>query len=144
MSSLASHPVARLPEEWAEIARGAGERPFRAKEIFKWIHQRGVTNPANMTSLPAGLRTHEMLRGKELCKIEHVHRSKDGTRKLLLRMSDDAPIETVLLPRVSGPGSAGADAAEDDDDDDDAGALPNDSPHEPRYRVTQCISSHVG
>ena len=33
------HPVARLPEEWNRIVAEAGERPFRAKEIFRWILQ---------------------------------------------------------------------------------------------------------
>ena len=53
-----THPVARLPEEWADWAKTKGERPFRAKEIFRWIQARGVLDPAKMTSLPAPIRDH--------------------------------------------------------------------------------------
>jgi len=45
-------------------------------------------------------------------------------------------VETVLLPRVSGPGSKAA-AAEEDDDEPEAEAVP-------KTRVTQCISTQVG
>jgi 23S rRNA (adenine2503-C2)-methyltransferase len=92
--------------------------------------------------------------------LERLHRSEDGTRKLLLRLRDGATIETVLLPAVSGPGSRAeldADAAAADDEDDDdapAAARPADARSVnvgrdsasagPSIRVTQCISTQVG
>jgi 23S rRNA (adenine2503-C2)-methyltransferase len=154
MRTAELHPVARLPEDWASVVAAAGERPFRAKEIFRWIHQRGVTDPAAMSSLPASLRTSPVLAGAPVGRVERVHRSPDDTRKLLVRMADDAPVETVLLPRVSGPGSpaalAGASASEGDPDDDDPDD-PDDAEDaedadgaRPKVRVTQCISTQVG
>ncbi|WP_437585453.1 23S rRNA (adenine(2503)-C(2))-methyltransferase RlmN [Sorangium sp. So ce1000] len=145
MRSTPLHPVARLPEEWSASLAARGERSFTAKQVFQWIHRRGVLDPAAMTNLPARLREHLAAEGLgEVLTPERVHRSEDGTRKMLLRLRDGATIETVLLPSVSGPGSqaqldADAAAADDDEGDDDAeaGAAP-------RVRVTQCISTQVG
>ena len=39
-------PVGRLPEEWREAMTALGEKPFRAEQIFRWIHERGVLDPA--------------------------------------------------------------------------------------------------
>jgi 23S rRNA (adenine2503-C2)-methyltransferase len=142
MRNAELHPVARLPEDWSGIVSSAGERPFRANEIFRWIHQRGVTDPAAMTSLPASLRSSPALGGGSIGRVERVHRSADDTRKLLVRMADDAPVETVLIPRVSGPGSR-ADLADPDadlDEDDD----PSEEGARSKVRVTQCISTQVG
>ncbi|MEZ4311487.1 MAG: 23S rRNA (adenine(2503)-C(2))-methyltransferase RlmN [Polyangiaceae bacterium] len=161
-----THPIARSPEEWAAALAPRGERSFVAKQVFGWIHKRGVLDPARMSNLSPKLRaalTEEGL--AEPFAVEHVHRSADATRKLVLRLADGATIETVLLPSVSGPGSAAeldADsaAADDEDDDDDApegareggargsgaraggGARAEDSA--PVIRVTQCISTQVG
>jgi 23S rRNA (adenine2503-C2)-methyltransferase len=141
----AIHPVARLPEEWAPVLAASGERAFRAKEIFRWIHARGALGGAAMSSLPAALRERvDREMGDPLAEIERSHRSADDTRKLVLRMRDGASIETVLIPRVSGPGSTASALAEtageeDEDDEDDAerGARP-------ATRVTQCVSTQVG
>ncbi len=46
------HPVARLPEEWQSVVEGMGERSFRARQIFRWIHHLGVMDPHEMTDLP--------------------------------------------------------------------------------------------
>lgn len=144
--TTALHPVARLPEEWEASLRARGERAFTARQVFHWIHKRGVLEPKAMTNLSVRLR--EALAGEglgEVATVERVHRAADGTRKLLVRLRDGATIETVLLPAVSGPGSSAAldaDAASaDDDDDEDEGA-----PAEPAgtVRVTQCISTQVG
>ncbi|WP_437923240.1 23S rRNA (adenine(2503)-C(2))-methyltransferase RlmN [Sorangium sp. So ce291] len=146
MRSTPLHPVARLPEEWSTSLASRGERSFTAKQVFHWIHRRGVLDPAAMTNLPARLREHLAAEGLgEVLTPERVHRSEDGTRKLLLRLHDGATIETVLLPSVSGPGSqaqldADAAASDDDDEDDDAA----EAGAAPRVRVTQCISTQVG
>ncbi|WP_437707389.1 23S rRNA (adenine(2503)-C(2))-methyltransferase RlmN [Sorangium sp. So ce448] len=147
MRSTPLHPVARLPEEWSASLAARGERSFTAKQVFQWIHRRGVLDPAAMTNLPARLREHLAAEGLgEVLTPERVHRSEDGTRKLLLRLHDGATIETVLLPAVSGHGSqaqldADAAAALDDDEDDEAAA---EADAAPRVRVTQCISTQVG
>ncbi|AUX44618.1 23S rRNA (adenine(2503)-C(2))-methyltransferase RlmN [Sorangium cellulosum] len=104
-----------------------------------------------MTNLPARLREHLAAEGLgEVVTPERVHRSEDGTRKLLLRLRDGATIETVLLPSVSGPGAraqldadaAAADVDDDEDDTSEGNAAEGDAA--PHVRVTQCISTQVG
>ena len=127
------HPIARLPEEWREALVSRGERAFSANQVFSWIHRRGVFDPAAMTNVSARLRASLAEEGLgPIAEVVHVHRSADGTRKVVLRLKDDATIETVLLPAVSGPGAvkeldADAAAADDDDAEDDEQAEPRTS-----------------
>lgn len=151
MQSTDIHPVARFPEEWQRALAARGERAFHAKQVFGWIHKRGVLDAAAMTNLSANLRNALGAEGLEpgVCVPETVHRSADGTRKIAVRLRDGALIETVLLPSVSGRGSAAeldADAASADlDEDEDAGSsAPNFEGNETKIRVTQCISTQVG
>ncbi|MRG91307.1 23S rRNA (adenine(2503)-C(2))-methyltransferase RlmN [Polyangium spumosum] len=147
--ALPLHPIARLPEEWRDALVQRGERAFAAKQIFNWIHRHGVVDPAAMTNVSARLRASLAEEGLgSLAEIVHVHRSADGTRKLVVRLKDGATIETVLLPAVSGPGArpepemdADAAAADDDEDEDDAAA---EEAFRGKIRVTQCISTQVG
>ena len=151
-------PLARFPEEWeAEVVR-LGGRTFHGKQVFKWIHARGVTDASKMTDLPASLRerlTEEGLTG--VLSIVSERRAIDDTRKILVGMHDGANVETVLIPRVSGGRSdlpsplAGdgtfedADAAaavEDEDEVEDTST--STSTREPFVPVTQCISTQVG
>ncbi|MDH3446681.1 MAG: 23S rRNA (adenine(2503)-C(2))-methyltransferase RlmN [Gammaproteobacteria bacterium] len=77
-----------------------GEKPFRARQLMQWVHQRGVTDFAQMTDMSKKLR--EFL--QENCRIERPRiltqqRSTDGTRKWLLGVDDsDNAIECVLIP----------------------------------------------
>ena len=96
---MTMHPVARLPEEWKEILAARAERPFRAQQIFKWIHARGVLDPELMTDLGEPLRqwlTEEGL--GDAAEIASVHRSTDATRKVLVKLADGVTIETVIIP----------------------------------------------
>ncbi|HEU4406479.1 MAG TPA: 23S rRNA (adenine(2503)-C(2))-methyltransferase RlmN [Polyangiaceae bacterium] len=98
------NPLARLPEDWEASLRAAGERPFRAKQVFRWVHARGVVDPAQMSDLPGALR--ERLASEGLgpaAAVASVRRSLDGTRKLLVTMGDGATVESVLIPGVTGP-----------------------------------------
>lgn len=147
-SSGPLHPVARLPGEWSALLTARGERSFRALEVFRWIHKRAELDPERMSTLPKQLRTEIFADMPSVGVVETVHRSSDDTRKLLVRLTDAAPIETVLIPRVSGPGSPAALAESEDADvaaanDDDE---PDDEPagQVPSTRVTQCISTQVG
>jgi 23S rRNA (adenine2503-C2)-methyltransferase len=141
-----SHPIARLPEEWSASIAALGERSYAAKQVFGWIHRRGVLDASAMTNLSAGLRASLVEAGlaPDVAVAERVHRSADGTRKIAVRLRDGALVETVLLPAVSGPGKADvldADAAAADDEDDENAA---DEPKTAPTRVTQCISTQVG
>ena len=159
-------PIARFPEEWAAEAVRLGGRTFHGKQIFKWIHQRSVTDASKMTDLPLSLRerlTAEGLTG--VLSIVSERRAADDTRKLLVGMADGANVETVLIPRVTAgrsdlpspfPGEgdfedADAAAAVDDEDDDELDEAPSVGTRmstsftkEPFIPVTQCISTQVG
>ncbi|HQY23022.1 MAG TPA: 23S rRNA (adenine(2503)-C(2))-methyltransferase RlmN [Gammaproteobacteria bacterium] len=76
-----------------------GEKSFRAKQVFQWIHQRGVDNFAEMTDLSKILRERLSaecdLRAPEIVKEQC---SLDGTRKWLMRLDSGNNIETVFIP----------------------------------------------
>jgi 23S rRNA (adenine2503-C2)-methyltransferase len=143
------HPIARLPEEWGAALAALGERAYAAKQVFEWIHRRGVVDAEAMTNLSARLRAALAESGLApgLCVPERVYRSADGTRKIAVRLRDGALVETVLLPAVSGAGSAAevdADADAVDAADDEEEAEPESEAKSPHVRVTQCISTQVG
>jgi 23S rRNA (adenine2503-C2)-methyltransferase len=75
------------------------EAPFRASQVIKWIHARGVTDFNAMTNLSLKLRA-TLRAGCEIavpeCASEQV--SADGTMKWLLRLDDQNAIETVFIP----------------------------------------------
>jgi 23S rRNA (adenine2503-C2)-methyltransferase len=76
-----------------------GEKPFRAKQVFKWIHQRGVADFDAMTDLAKSLR--EKLKGIAEVRppaILSEHRSADGTVKWLFDVGIGNGIETVYIP----------------------------------------------
>jgi 23S rRNA (adenine2503-C2)-methyltransferase len=82
-----------------EFVIGLGEKPFRAKQLLRWIHQYGETDFANMTDIAKSLR--EKLQG--VAKVappqlitEQI--SDDGTRKWLLNVGEHNAIETVFIP----------------------------------------------
>ena len=96
-------PLARTPEEWAALVQTMGGRPFHGKQVFRWIHARGVVDPALMSDLPAALRERLVAEGVGApMEIASERRAHDATRKLLVRMRDGATVETVLIPGVSG------------------------------------------
>ena len=73
--------------------------PFRARQIFSWIHGRGATSAEVMTDLSKDLRA---LLANEISldplEVDAEALAEDGTRKLRLRCTDGALVETVLIP----------------------------------------------
>ncbi|MEP7051708.1 MAG: 23S rRNA (adenine(2503)-C(2))-methyltransferase RlmN [Pseudomonadota bacterium] len=130
-------PIGRLPEEWASALAALGERSFRAKQLFKWLHQRGEFDPEKMSDLSLAFRARLGDLGvRAPFQVEKVHESQDGTRKLVLVAPDGARVETVLIP-MTDLADADAGAAPSDEDDDDEGPSP-------RAKVTLCISTQFG
>ena len=75
------------------------DRPFRAAQVFRAIHHRGVTEFDAMTELAAPLRRRLAERFTiTLPAVTERVDSVDGTSKYLLRLADGATIETVDIP----------------------------------------------
>lgn len=76
-----------------------GEKGFRAKQLFDWVYQKGVTDYEQMLNLPTSLR--EILKEKValgLLKLEKVENSEDGqTQKFLWKLPDGSFVESVLI-----------------------------------------------
>lgn len=86
-------------EEIAARLCDMGEKPFRALQIFHWLHQRRVTDFNEMSDLSLSLRG-KLATEFDICRITpaRVLKSKnDGTVKFLYRLSDGNHIETVLM-----------------------------------------------
>ncbi|UXY14257.1 23S rRNA (adenine(2503)-C(2))-methyltransferase RlmN [Chitiniphilus purpureus] len=76
-----------------------GEKPFRAKQLLKWVHQRGVSDFEQMTDIAKSLRAR--LQGTAEVKAPGVlaeHVASDGTTKWLLDVGVGNGIETVFIP----------------------------------------------
>ena len=85
-------------EELKELMTQIGDKPFRAKQIYSWLHEHLVTSYDEMTNLPKALK--EKLKDYPITALEpvDVQISKlDGTRKYLFRLHDGNVIESVLM-----------------------------------------------
>ncbi|ALB22194.1 Dual-specificity RNA methyltransferase RlmN [Piscirickettsia salmonis] len=82
-----------------QFFQSIGEKPFRARQVLQWIHQRGVVNFDEMTDLSKALRgrLHE---SAEIIapKVVFDKVSVDGTRKWLIQLPEGNCIETVFIP----------------------------------------------
>ena len=75
------------------------ERPFRAAQIYRWLHQRGATDFEQMSDLSKGLRA--ALATRAVLKPLHKdleQRSRDGTIKYRFKTHDGKLIESVYMP----------------------------------------------
>jgi len=91
-------PAANLVEFFENV----DEKPYRARQIMRWLYQRYVTDYAQMTDLSAPLR--KQLAEMTTLKLPPVLRreqSDDGTRKWLLDVGANQAIETVYIPEPS-------------------------------------------
>lgn len=74
-------------------------KPFRAKQIFKWIYIRNADGFDNMTDLGKEMRkTLSQSFTIPRLHLENTEESGDGTQKLLFRLKDGNHIESVLIP----------------------------------------------
>lgn len=75
------------------------EKPFRAKQLQRWIHQFGAGDFDVMTDLAKSLR--DKLKTRACITAPDVisdHTSRDGTRKWLLDVGQGNAVETVFIP----------------------------------------------
>ena len=87
------------PAQLVAYCAGLGEKPFRAKQLQRWIHQFGASDFDAMTDLAKSLR--DKLATRAIVQAPAVisdHTSVDGTRKWLLDVGQGNAIETVFIP----------------------------------------------
>jgi len=87
-----------LPELQSFLT-GLGEKPFRARQVYRWLHQRGATSFEEMTDLSRELRA-KLAVGAVIRKVQKdlEQRSVDGTIKYRWRTHDGKLIESVYMP----------------------------------------------
>ncbi|PLZ02737.1 23S rRNA (adenine(2503)-C(2))-methyltransferase RlmN [Burkholderia sp. WAC0059] len=76
-----------------------GEKPFRARQLQRWIHQYNAADFDGMTDLAKSLR--EKLKGRAAIGMPGIasdHVSADGTRKWLIDVGNGNAVETVFIP----------------------------------------------
>lgn len=82
----------------AELVKEMGQPAFRAKQLFKWLHEKQARSFSEMTDQPkAFLAALEERFFIETLETERRQQSKDGTVKYLFRLPDGNCIETVLM-----------------------------------------------
>ena len=76
-----------------------GEKPFRAHQLLKWIHQAGVYDINEMTNLSKTLRSQlKKIAYIKMPEVKHGQTSKDGTRKWLIEIDGGNSVEMVYIP----------------------------------------------
>ncbi len=76
-----------------------GEKPFRARQLMQWIHQRGAVDFATMTDLSKALRQRLSEEAEiEMPRVLSRHDSDDGTVKWLFASGSGQAVETVFIP----------------------------------------------
>jgi 23S rRNA (adenine2503-C2)-methyltransferase len=106
-----------------------GEKPFRARQMMRWMHQSGVSDFGLMSDVSRSFR--EQLAGSAIIAAPEVLRdttAPDGTRKWLFNVGTGNAIEAVYIP--------------EGDVDEEASAEGVATGR--RYRGTLCISSQAG
>ncbi len=96
--NLLDFDAERLTGFFAEI----GEKPFRARQVMRWIHQFGQSEFEKMSDLSKGLRAK--LESGAMVQAPSVmsdSTAADGTRKWLLSVGAANGIETVFIPETS-------------------------------------------
>jgi len=85
--------------ELGDLLAGAGAPRFHARQLFQWIHRRGMTDFAAMTDLGRDLR-RKLADGFLVSTPAIVRRDQsiDGTAKFLLELGDGNLIESVYIP----------------------------------------------
>jgi 23S rRNA (adenine2503-C2)-methyltransferase len=90
-----------LPRQELEsfVVSRLGAKPFRARQLMKWIYRRGAADFAAMSDLAKDFRARlAEVAQVSVPQIVTEQRSADGTRKWMLRMDQVQGIETVFIP----------------------------------------------
>lgn len=95
MCDIKSMNLAELTDFIEEL----GEKGFRAKQIYQWMHEKQIASLDEMTNIPKTLlqKLEERAGFVSLKKEEVQISAQDGTRKYLFLLSDGNVIESVLM-----------------------------------------------
>lgn len=93
VSSLSMEALTRF------VTEQLGERSFRAPQLYRWLHQRGVTSFDEMTDLSKALRAKLVEKAEVVPLVKDMEqRSVDGTIKYRWKTRDGRYIESVYMP----------------------------------------------
>jgi 23S rRNA (adenine2503-C2)-methyltransferase len=83
----------------AAYVAGLNEKPFRAKQLLNWVHQRGVSDIAAMSDLAKTFRT-SLADSAEIKPLPVIRdeQAEDGTRKWLIDVGAKDAVEMVFIP----------------------------------------------
>ncbi len=95
MIDIRSFTLEELKNELTAI----GEKPFRAKQIFNWLHREYVSSFDEMTNISKALRQRlkENFSISKLNIVKKLESKEDGTNKYLFDLGDNIYIESVLM-----------------------------------------------
>ena len=93
------HLTGLAPVELETFVEEIGEPRYRARQIFKGLHERRLQSFEEITDLPKVFRDKlgEVAEPSTL-KVESKYVSEDGTRRFLMKTWDGMPVETVFIP----------------------------------------------
>lgn len=94
-TNLLDFNLAALTEHFAAM----GEKPFRARQVMRWMHQMGEDDFDAMTDIAKSLRAklHETAEVR-VPSLMAEQKASDGTRKWLLDVGTGNGVETVFIP----------------------------------------------
>src|SRR2546421_2031020 len=119
--------------ELSALVSRLGERPYRARQLYSWLHRKGAASLDAMTDLPSAFRERLAAETRlATLAVDAVQESSDGTRKYRMRTQDGKFIESVYMPDEAGPESFDPEA-----DEEELGPAT-------RVRRTLCVSTQVG
>lgn len=96
MKDIRSYTLEELQTELKSI----GEKAFRSKQIYEWLHIKGCKSFEDMSNLSKDLRK-KLSEHYQIMNIEMLERQvskEDDTNKFLFRLQDDYVIESVFMP----------------------------------------------
>jgi 23S rRNA (adenine2503-C2)-methyltransferase len=101
MNSKLANLLGMSRKELENFLQGLGEKPFRAVQLLKWIHQQGVTDFDAMTNISKTLRE----RLKEVAEIRppeirDVFDAADGCYKWIVTVESGSGVEMVYIPEA--------------------------------------------
>ncbi|EGY52849.1 23S rRNA (adenine(2503)-C(2))-methyltransferase RlmN [Neisseria shayeganii] len=96
-TNLLNYDLQGLTNHFAQM----GEKPFRARQVMRWMHLGGAADFDDMTDLAKSLRAKLKDRAEVgVPDLMTAQKSRDGTRKWLLDVGTGNGVETVFIPEA--------------------------------------------